>query len=143
MLRQITRKEAQEAFAAWAAKSKLFTGPGRSPTPKLLQLAFFRFNQGRSGLNQVGDFSIQFEARNAKAVAVNKKSSSFGAGIYGPIINSHYSDPRVIWSKSLKEVMDLVRPLAEELAHIVGLSYASRPTSPWTGKLRKIDERGR
>jgi hypothetical protein len=140
MLQLMTRKEAQHAFANWVAGSGLFIGPGRSPMPKLLQLAFFRFNQGREGLNQSGAFRVQFEPRNAKEV--NKESSPFGVGQYHPIVASRYGNPNVLWSKSIKDVMNLVRPYAEQLAHMVELSFARRPTTPWTGKLRKIDERG-
>jgi hypothetical protein len=143
MLQQLTRRQAQAEFAKWVAKSDLFIGPGRSKTPTLLQLAFYRFNQGRAGLNQSGEFAVQFEPRNAAEGCVNAESSAFGDALYRPIVRRTYGGANALWSKSLKVISVKLRPLAERLAWMVHLAYQDRPTIPWTGKIIRADDRRR
>ena len=146
MLQRLTRREAQAEFAKWVAKSDLFIGPGRSQTPALLQLAFYRFNQGRPGLNKTGDFAVQFEPRNARKGAVNAESADFGDTLYRPIVTRSYGSkiggPNVLWSKSLKVTSDRLQPFIDSLAWMVNRDYQARPTAPWTGKIRRADDRG-
>lgn len=146
MLQRLTRRQAQAEFAKWVAKSDLFIGPGRSQTPALLQLAFYRFNQGRPGLNKSGDFAVQFEARNARKGAVNAESADFGDRLYRPIVTRGYGSkiggPNVLWSKSLKVTSDRLQPFIDSLAWMVNRDYQARPTAPWTGKIRRADDRG-
>ena len=146
MLQRLTRREAQAEFAKWVAKSDLFIGQGRSQTPALLQLAFYRFNQGRPGLNKSGDFAVQFEPRNARKGAVNAESADFGDTLYRPIVTRSYGSkiggPNVLWSKSLKVTSDRLQPFFDSLAWMVNRDYQARPTAPWTGKIRRADDRG-
>ena len=146
MLQRLTRRQAQAEFAKWVAKSDLFIGPGRSQTPALLQLAFYRFNQGRPGLNKTGDFAVQFEPRNARKGAVNAESADFGDTLYRPIVTRSYGSkiggPNVLWSKSLKVTSDRIQPFIDSLAWMVNRDYQARPTAPWTGKIRRADDRG-
>jgi len=147
MLQRLTRRQAQAEFAKWVAKSDLFIGPGRSQTPALLQLAFYRFNQGRPGLGQSGEFAVQFEPRNARKGSVNAESAAFGDALYRPILTRNYGGkiggPNVLWSKSLKVTSDLLQPFIDSLAWMVNRDYQSRPKAPWTGKMRRADDRGR
>ena len=146
MLQRLTRRQAQAEFAKWVAKSDLFVGPGRSQTPALLQLAFYRFNQGRLGLNQSGEFAVQFEPRNARKGSVNAESADFGDMLYRPIVTGSYGGktggPNVLWSKSLKVTSNRLQPFIDRLAWIVNRDYQARPKAPWTGKIRRADDRG-
>jgi hypothetical protein len=142
MFRRLTRQQAQAEFAKWVAQSGLFAGPGRSQVPQLLQLAFFRFNQGRPGLNQSGEFAVQFEPRNVAKGLVNAESADFGYGIYRPIIRRTYGGVGVLWSKSLKAISERLEPFVDRLAWMVHCDYQGRPKTPWTGKFRRIDELG-
>jgi hypothetical protein len=116
MFKQLTRQQAQEQFQKWVAESALFIGPGKKVTPMLMRLAFFRFNQGRIGLGVPGRFAQQFEPRNAKMGAVNRETAPFGLNLFSPVINARYSGVQVLWSKSLKMVLESVDPLAIHLA---------------------------
>ena len=142
MLQRLTRRQAQAEFAKWVAKSNLFVGPGRSQTPALLQLAFYRFNQGRAGLNQSGEFAVQFEPRNAAKGSVNAESFPFGETLYRPIVRRTYGGVGVLWSKSLKATSERLKPFVDRLALMVSSHYQSRSKTPWTGVFRKIDEQG-
>ena len=143
MMQRLTRRQAQAEFAKWVAKSDLFVGPGRSQAPALLQLAFYRFNQGRPELNQSGEFAVQFEPRNAQKGSVNAESADFGDSLYRPVIRRTYGGVGVLWSKSLKATNERLQPFFDRLAWMVNYHYQSRPKIPWTGKIRKIDEQGR
>ena len=142
MFRPLTRQQAQAEFAKWVAQSGLFAGPGRSQAPQLLQLAFYRFNQGRVGLNQSGEFAVQFEPRNALKGCVNEESADFGDSLYRPIIRRTYGGVGVLWSKSLKVTSERLQPFIKELALMVNCDYQDRPKTPRTGKIRGIDDRG-
>ncbi len=142
MFRRLTRQQAQAEFAKWVAQSGLFAGPGRSQAPQLLQLAFYRFNQGREGLNKSGEFAVQFEPRNALKGCVNAESAEFGGEIYRPIIRRTYGGVAVLWSKSLKATRERLEPFVDRLAWMVHYDYQGRPKTPWTGKFRRIDEMG-
>jgi hypothetical protein len=140
VFRPLTRQQAQAEFAKWVAQSGLFVGSGRSQAPQLLQLAFYRFNQGRVGLNQSGEFAVQFEPRNAFKGCVNAESADFGGSLYRPIIRRTYGGVGVLWSKSLKVTSERLQPFIEELVLRVNFDYQDRPKTPWTGKIRWIDE---
>ncbi len=143
MLQPLTRRQAQAEFAKWVAKSGHFVGPGRAQVPALLQLAFYRFNQGRVGLNQSGEFAVQFEARNARKGSVNAESAEFGDALYRPMVRRTYGGANVLWSRSLKATSARLAPLVERLAWMVNRDYQDRPKTPWTGKIRRADDRGR
>lgn len=143
MLQPLTRRQAQAEFAKWVAKSGYFVGPGRSQVPALLQLAFYRFNQGRAGLNQAGEFAVQFEPRNAKKGSVNAESADFGDELYRPMVRRTYGGANVLWSRSLKATSERLTPLADRLAWMVNYHYQHRPKTPWTGKIRRADDRDR
>ena len=143
MFRRLTRQQAQAEFTKWVAQSGLFAGPGRSQAPQLLQLAFYRFNQGRVGLGKSGEFAVQFEPRNALKGCVNAESAEFGEAIYRPVIRRTYGGVGVLWSKSLKATSERLEPFVDRLAWMVHYDYQGRPKTPWTGKFRRIDEMGR
>lgn len=133
MFRRLTRKQAQAEFTKWVAKSGLFAGPGRSQAPQLLQLAFYRFNQGRAGLNQSGEFAVQFEPRNAAKGSVNAESSPFGEKLYRPTVHRTYGGVGVLWSKSLKTTSERLQPYVDRLYWMVKYHYQSRPKTPKAG----------
>jgi hypothetical protein len=128
MFRQITRQEAQVQFRKWVAASGMFQGPGRGKEMALLELAFFRFNQGRRGLGVPGRFAQQFEERNARKGAVNKEAAAYGRSLFNPVVSSNYGSIGVIWSKAIKDVAAQIGPLALSLAHEAQLFFGSRTT---------------
>lgn len=117
MFHELTRKEAQDQFRKWVQDSELFHGPGRGKTPALVALAFFRFNQGRTGLGVSGQFAQEFEPRNVAKGSVNTEVARFGADLFRPYINRTYAGVEVLWSRSLKLIADQLGPLASRLAH--------------------------
>ncbi len=143
MLQPLTRRQAQAEFAKWVAKSGHFVGPGRSQVPALLQLAFYRFNQGRPGLGQAGEFAVQFLPDNARKGLVNAESSDYGAALFHPMANCAYGGANVLWSRSLKATSERLTPLVDRLAWMVNHHYQDRPKARWTGKIRRADDRGR
>ena len=123
MFRALTRREANSQFQKWVVASGLFQGPGRAKESGLLELAFFRFNQGRAALGLVGLFAQQFDNDNVRKGSVNKVTAAHGRAIFQPFVGTSYGGPNVLWSSLIKKVSNELSPLAARLAHEAQIYY--------------------
>lgn len=123
MFRALTRQEAKSQFQRWAVASGMFQGPGRTNESGLLELAFFRFNQGRPALGLAGLFAQQFDNANVRKGSVNKVAAAHGRAIFQPFVGASYGGPNVLWSSLLKKVSNELSPLAARLANEAKVYY--------------------
>jgi len=117
----LNHEQALEQFKSWiaAANPGMFSGSGRDDESALLELAFFRFNQGRQGPKVWSRFK---DALEAIKVPAGQESSTFGLGIYVSVLG-RYEALSVKWSQSIRLVEDALRPLAVRLAHEAQIYY--------------------
>jgi hypothetical protein len=135
MFQQLSRQEAVGQFQAWVSGSDLFSGVGRSKTPALLRLAFFRFNQGRKDLNVCNSYSLMLEGKVDIKALPEAERAGFSLQQYKDGFMAEYTGRSAFWSKSISSIRDELSVHAQTLAN---LATSSRRTTSGPGASLKV-----
>jgi len=139
MFQQLSRQEAVEQFQAWVSGSDLFSGVGRSRTPALLRLAFFRFNQGRKDLNVCNSYSLMLEGKVDITALPEAERAGFSLQQYKDGFMAEYTGRAAFWSKSISSIRDELSVHAQTLAKLA--SSSRRTTAGASSSLKvKVDK---